>query len=163
MVASLRLRADGTIDDATPDALRLLGIGLTELRSLPKGAFSPDPPDPEADAAFRSAWEASGRPDIAGEGTIQRLDGTRIRVRFVITPADGDRFTAILEEIAGETSAPPVVFTGRDVLSRWRAAERRLESLDSASTEAIDLQAEIERLRTDYQSLFGRGRDLATR
>lgn len=156
MVASLTVLGDGRVQEATPDALAMLGVTLSQLRALPPGAFSPDPADPEADAAFRSAWEAGGRPDLSGEGTLRRPDGSLIRVRFVITPAQGDRFLAVLEEAPSPVDAPPVVYTGGEVVSRWRAAERRLEALDPASDEAAAARAEIDDLRARYQELFRR-------
>ena len=156
MVASLTIRADGRVEQATLEALDLLGVTLAELRELPPGAFSPDPPDPETDEAFRAEWEAKGRPDIAGQATIQRLDGTKTRVRFAITPQGEDRFVAILEEIRGTVAAPPIVFTGGDVIARWRAAERRLDEVAPGSPEATAIEAEIDHLRGLYQGLFRR-------
>ena len=41
MIATLTIRADGHVDDASPDALELLAVTLPELQSLPQGAFSP--------------------------------------------------------------------------------------------------------------------------
>jgi hypothetical protein len=157
VVASLTIRGDGRIDGATLEALDLLGVTLAELRAMPPGAFSPDPPDPDADAAFRSEWEASGRPDIGGQATIQRPNGTQVRVRFAITPSGEDRFVAILEEIPASVAAPPLLYTGGEVLARWRAAERHLDALEPGSAEAAALEAEIERLRGLYQGLFRRG------
>ena len=89
MAATLMIRADGTIEDANPDALHLLGVSLAQLRALPAGAFQPEPPDTEADAAFRAQWEAGGRPDIGGDATLRRLDGSKVRVRFAISMLDG--------------------------------------------------------------------------
>lgn len=74
MSATLVLRPDGAIEDATPGALALLNVSLVELRSPPSGAFSPEPPGEEASAAFRAQWEYAGRPDVGG-ATLQRLDG----------------------------------------------------------------------------------------
>jgi hypothetical protein len=154
VVASLTVLADGRLEDATPDALELLGVTLDELRELPPGAFSADAPDPEGDAAFRAEWESSGRPDVGGEGTLRRLDGSRVRVRFAITPSLDDRFVVVLEAVGGATEAPPIVFTGGEVIARWRAAERRLETLEEGSPEAASVQAEIDHLRGLYQGLF---------
>ena len=91
LAATLVIAPDGRVVEASPDALTLLGVDLPELRALPPGSFSPDPPDPEADAAFREQWDAQGQPDIVGEATLQRLDASKVRVRFVITHGtDGD-------------------------------------------------------------------------
>ncbi len=158
MAATLLLRQDGTVEDASPEALLLLGIGLKQLRSLPPGAFSPEPVDVDADIAFRAQWEASGRPDIGGNATLQRLDGSRVRVRFAITTlADGGYF-AVLAPIRGSTKAPPKVFTGGQILTEWRAAERRMAELALDSPEAAAVELEIERLRSLYQDLFRAGR-----
>ena len=157
MVASITVRADGRVEQATLEALDLLGVTLAELRSLPPGAFSPDPPDPESDEAFRAEWEAQGRPDIAGQATIQRPNGSKARVRFAITPTAGDRFVAVLEEMPGRLEAPPLVYTGGEVLARWRAAERQLDALSPGTEEAVAVEAEIDHLRGLYQGLFQRG------
>ena len=156
MPASLTLSPDGRVRDATPDALDLLGVTLPELRSLPPGAFSPDPPDPDADVAFRNEWEAQGRPDIMGEGTLRRPDGRMIRVRFVITERSDGTFLAVLEPVSAPVDAPPRTFTAGDVLAAWRAAERRLTELVEGSHEWAGVNAEIEAFRRQYQELFQR-------
>ncbi len=69
---------------------------LPELQALPPGSFSAEPPDTEADAAFRERWEGEGR------------------------------VTAVLEPVDGPTDAPPFVYTAAEVLEAWRGAERRL-------------------------------------
>ena len=61
---------------------------------------------------------------------------------------------AVLEEMPGRVDAPSVVYTGGDVLSRWRAAERQLDTLAPGSEEAIAVEAEIDHLRGLYQGLF---------
>ena len=76
------LNADGSTADANREALDMLGVTHDELVGLPAGAFSPEPPDPEADAAFREQWERQGTPDIGGEATLRRLDGSSVRVKF---------------------------------------------------------------------------------
>jgi len=156
MAAALTLTVDGLVEGATPEALELLGVTLPELQALPSGAFSPEPPDPEADAAFREHWEAEGRPDIGGNATLQRLDGTKVRVRFVIRAVGGERVTAVLEPVEAPTEAPPAVYTAGEVLSAWRAAERRLETLTPQSTEWTRAAAEVDELRDRYQQLFQR-------
>ena len=96
MAATLMIRADGTVEDASPDALHLLGVSLAQLRALPAGAFQPEPPDTEADEAFREQWEAGGRPDIGGDATLKRLDGSKVRVRFAIQTLPDGRYFAVL-------------------------------------------------------------------
>ena len=152
--ATLILDPDGTAVDADQAALELLGVSLDELRRLPRGAFSPETPDPAEEAAFRKAWEAEGRPDIGGEGTIQRLDGSKVRVRFAITTDDTGRFIAVLEPTAGSVDLKPSIFTAGDVLAAWRAAERRLAEVIAGSQEAESIRAEIEGFRMRYQEFF---------
>ena len=136
VVASLVVLPDGRIDEASDAALTLLGVTIEQLRELPPGSFSPESRDEEAEEAFRQEWEASGRHDIAGLGTLRLLDGQQIRVRFAITPISRGRFLVILEKIAGQVSAPPQLYTGDEVIARWRPEERRLETLDPDDAEA---------------------------
>lgn len=152
--ATMILEADGTAVDASPAVLDLLGVSLEQLRTLPPGAFAPEPPDPAADAAFREAWESQGSPDIGGQGTVKRLDGTKVRVRFAISPIDDGRFRVVLEPIEGSVDKAPTVFTAGQVLAEWRAAERQLTALEPDTAEFARVQAEIERFRASYQELF---------
>jgi PAS domain-containing protein len=152
---TLILNADGTTADANPAALELLCVTLDELRALPAGAFSPEPPDPEASAAFRREWEREGEPDMGGEATIRLLDGSTLRVKFGITPIDDGRFLAILEEIAG-TDAPPVMYTAGQILAEWRAAERKLAEIPEGSAEWRAVSHEIDVFRSRYHELFKR-------
>lgn len=87
--ATILINADGTYADASPSALTPLGVELREFLGMAPGSFSPESPDPEADRAFREAWEQSGSPDLGGEATILRGDGTKARVRFMIMPGAG--------------------------------------------------------------------------
>ncbi len=150
------LNADGSTDDANAAALELLRVSLDELRALPAGAFSPEPPDPEADAAFRSEWERQGSPDLGGEGTIRRLDGSTVRVKFGITPTADGKFVAIMEPVDGPTDAPPTVYTAGQMLAAWRAAERRLAEIPEGSAEWRSVHHEIDVFRSRYHELFKR-------
>lgn len=154
MGATLVLAEDGGIVDATPEALDLLGVGLEELRALPQGSFSADEPDPEAAAAFRTQWEAEGRPDIGGQATLKRLDGSLVRVRFAISQGADGRYLAALESVGGATDAPPELFTAGQVLAAWRAAERRLTALTPDDARFDAAMSEIEYFRARYQELF---------
>ncbi len=156
MTATLTIRADGVVDDASPDALELLAVTLPELQALPQGAFSADPPDPAANDAFRTQWEAEGRPDIGGQATLKRLDGSMVRVRFAISESQDGRFVAVLDPIKAPVDAPPTLYTGGQVLALWRAAERQLDALAPGSPERAEVESEIERLRQLYQELFRR-------
>ena len=154
MAATMILDTDGRVLEATLEALDLLGVTLQEVRSLPPGAFSADPPDPEADAAFRSTWEDAGRPDIGGTATLRRPDATLVRVRFAITARDDGRFLAVLDPVEAPVEAPPTVYTAGTILPSWRAAERRLAEVADGSDEWAAINAEIDQLRTRYQDLF---------
>jgi len=153
---TLTINADGTMADANAAALDLLRVTLGELRALPPGAFSPEPPDPVASEAFRKQWERQGNPDIGGEGTLQRPDGSSVRVKFGITPLEDGRFVAILEEIDAETDAPAILYTAGQVLAEWRAAERRLAAIVEGSPEWTAVTTEIEVFRRRYHALFDR-------
>jgi PAS domain S-box-containing protein len=150
------LNADGTTADASPAALELLGLTLEQLRALPPGALSPEPRDEQAQEEFRAQWERQGSPDIGGEATMRRLDGTSIRVKFGLTPIEDGRFLAMIEPVAGPTQQPAIVYTAGQVLAEWRAAERRMIEIPPDSDEWRVAQAEIETFRVRYQELFRR-------
>lgn len=153
---TLTINADGTMADANEAALTLLRVTLEQLQALPPGAFSPEPADPAAGEAFREEWEREGAPDIGGEGTLKRLDGSTVRVKFGITPLEDGRFLAIMEEIEAETDAPPVLYTAGQVLAEWRAAERRLAAIVEGSPEWTAVSDEIDVFRRRYHALFDR-------
>jgi PAS domain S-box-containing protein len=150
------LNADGSTAEANPEALEMLGVTHNELVTLPAGAFSPEPPDPEADAAFREQWERQGTPDIGGEATLRRLDGSSVRVKFGITPIEEGRFVAVLEPVGDPTEAPPVVYTAGQVLAEWRAAERRLDAIREGTAEWRAVRHDIDVFRRRYQAMFKR-------
>ena len=150
------LNADGTTADANHEALEMLGVTRDQLVSLPRGAFSPEPPDPEAEAAFREEWERQGTPDIGGEATIRRLDGSSVRVKFGITPIEEGRFVAVMEPVPAATDAPPVVYTAGQVLAEWRAAERRLTEIPEGTAEWRAVRHDIDVFRSRYQAMFKR-------
>ncbi len=148
------LNPDGTIADANEAALALYALPLAELLAAPAGAFSAEPQTAEEQAAFRKAWESEGQPDLVGEATIRRLDGTARRVSFGITQLDDGRFGALLRPLDAETTESTQVFTAGQVLARWRAAERELEAVPPESPEASLITREIERFRQAYQQIF---------
>jgi PAS domain-containing protein len=153
-VPTLISNADGTIAEANDAALTLLRATLEQLRELPPGALSPQPPDPNASEAFREEWERQGSPDVGGEGTVRRLDGTTVRVKFGITPMDDGRFLVLLEEVAAVIDAPPVLYTAGQVLAELRAAERRLAAIPEGSDEWRSVSEEIDAFRRRYHALF---------
>jgi hypothetical protein len=150
------INADGTTADANDAALELFRVTLDELRTLPPGAFSTEPPDPVARDAFREQWERQGEPDLGGETTIRRLDGSEVRVKFGITPTEDGRFVAIMEVVGTGTDEPSVVYTAGQVLAEWRAAERRLAEIPEGSAEWRAVSREIELFRARYHALFDR-------
>ena len=150
------LNADGSTAEANPEALEMLGVTHDELVALPAGAFSPEPPDPEADAAFREQWKRQGTPDIGGEATLRRLDGSSVRVKFGITPIEEGRFVAVLEPVGAPTDAAPIVYTAGQVLAEWRAAERRLDAIPEGTAEWRAVRHDIDVFRRRYQAMFKR-------
>jgi PAS domain S-box-containing protein len=150
------LNADGSTADANREALDMLGITHDELVGLRPGAFSPEPPDAEADAAFREEWQRQGTPDIGGEATLRRLDGSSVRVKFGITPIEEGRFVAVLEPVGAPTDAAPVVYTAGQVLAEWRAAERRLDAIPEGTAEWRAVRHDIDVFRRRYQAMFKR-------
>jgi PAS domain S-box-containing protein len=149
--------ADGRYSDANAAALELLGVTLDELRASSPGRFASEPSDPEADAAFRAQWEASGRPDVGGATTILRTDGTRARVKFAIRQMDDGSYTVLLTPVPDSPQAPTAVYTAGEVLAAWRAAERRLEALTEDASERHEILEDIAEFRRRYQLLFQRG------
>lgn len=150
------LNADGTTVDANDAALELLRVTLDELQALPPGAFSTEPQDPVAREAFLEQWQRQGTPDLAGEATIRRLDGSEIRVKFGITPIEDGRFVAMMEEVETKLEARTVVYTAGQVLAEWRAAERRLAEIPEGSAEWRAVSRDIDTFRARYQALFKR-------
>jgi hypothetical protein len=63
---TLILNADGTTADANEPALGLFRATLEQLRELPPGEFSAEPPEAGANEAFREQWERQGAPTSAG-------------------------------------------------------------------------------------------------
>ena len=151
---TLRIDSEGVIQDANNAALELLGLSIDDVRALPPGALAAEPTDPEEDAALRRQWETAGRDGLVGLTTILRPDGQRVRVAFAIYPEEDAGFTATITRHAGPVTAPSKVYTVGDVLGMWRAAERRLESVDRSTPAYEAVLAEIEDLRTQYQRLF---------
>ncbi len=149
--ATIVLDATGLVEEANEAALELLGTTLGELKAAPRGAFAAQPAPPGEEADLRKQWEAAGRPELAGETTIRRVDGREVRVRYLIVLREDGRFEAILEPTGGPSETPNTVFALGTVLSQWRAAERRLAAIAPDSPEWAAVSAEISTLRTIYQ------------
>ncbi len=135
-------------------ALEILGVSLDQLQESTGATFATAPPDPEQAEAFRVAWEHAGRPDITGETSVRRPDGRLVRVRFAITPRADGTYAAPFEPIAGSHADPVALHTVGDVLTAWRSAERRLESLEPGSPEWEAAQEEVAWLRDRHATAF---------
>ena len=155
--ARILVSADSVILDASDTALDLLGLTLEQLKTLPPGALSLEE-DKQASAEFAAAWQEAGRGTIVGAGTARLLDGRLIRVRYLITPQADGSFEIILESSGESVAAPPRTYTVGDVLSAWRAAERKLAAVDPGGEEWTAAQAEIEHFRAEYQRVARRTR-----
>jgi PAS domain S-box-containing protein len=152
--ATLVASAQGTIVDASPAALDLLGATLEELRAAPPGAFDARSQDPAEQTALRSSWEEAGTPDLAGESTIRRRDGTERRVRYLVTRQPAGDYLIVLVPVRGGADTAPTVYGLGDVLTAWRAAERRLVAIQEGTAEWRTVSAEISTLRAMYQAVF---------
>ena len=82
-----------------------------------------------------------------GNDTVVTLPGLRLEEVFALPRG------ALAAEPTALTT-PTTVFTIGDVLSLWRAAERRLETVDADSPEYESTIADVTALRAHYQRLF---------
>lgn len=87
---------------------------------------------------------------------MRRLDGTELRVKFGVTPIEEGQYLAILEPVAGPTSAPSEIYTAGQALAHWRAAERRLAEIPEGTAEWRSVHHEIDTFRKRYHELFKR-------
>jgi PAS domain-containing protein len=160
--AAVTIDAAGRYLDANLTALELLGVPSVEvLRATTPDTFAPTPPDPEEQAAFREAYEASAAKGLLVESAFRRTDGELVRARTAILP-DGDGYRVVFHPIERPTENLTVrVYTMSDVLAEWRQAERKLVDVEPGSDEAIRVTEQIELFKTQYQKMFHRssGRD----
>jgi PAS domain-containing protein len=151
--ATLLINADGTYADGNAAALEILGVTQEELRRLPAQALSM-----ESDRALaedlRLSWGEDGSQPLVGQGTVKRPDGGLVRVKFLLVPRRDGHFVAILRPSGDATDLPASLFTTGQILSTWRAAERRLEAVAAGSAEWRAIQIEIDAFREQYQRLF---------
>jgi hypothetical protein len=148
--ARIVVAEDSTILEATDAALELLELTFEQLRALPPGSLSLDE-DRAAAVGFAAAWDGSGRGEIVGSGSVRLLDGRLLRIRYHITPHPDATFEVIIERADEAVTHPPRTYTVGTVLSAWRAAERKLETVVPGSEEWRSAQAEIEYFRSEYQ------------
>jgi PAS domain-containing protein len=140
--------------EANDAALELLGVSLAELRAAPRGAFSAQPQSEGEQAALRREWEHAGAPDLGGESTILRADGSEQRVRYLVSREADGHLIIVLVPIDGATDQRPTVYALGDVITSWRAAERQLETVAPNSSEWRAVKAEIMSLRDAYHRSY---------
>jgi PAS domain-containing protein len=159
--ASVVLDADGRYLDADAAALELLGVGsVEELRATSPDRFAVEPPDADEQEALRRAYYASRADGVFAEVPFRRLDGEIVRVRVAILEEDDGRFRALFYPIERPaTDLTARVYGIADVLSEWRAAERRLVELDPEDEEARRLGDLVALLRDQHGYLFDRKRE----
>jgi PAS domain S-box-containing protein len=155
------LDAGGFFVDADEAALAILGRGHDEVVGHHATEFMVQPPTAHEREALDAEWQLAGSPDVEGAASLRRADGSVVRVRFLITPRAEGGSTAIIEPLEQTVVTATTIRTVGDVLTNWRAAERRLEVLDPGSDEADAINAEVEALRVLYHELVderrGRG------
>ena len=160
--AAVTLDAAGRYVDANQTALELLGVASVEaLRETEPDAFSPQPPDPEEQAAFQQAYIASAAKGLLVESAFRRTDGELVRARTAVLP-EGDGYRVVFHPIERPTANLSVrVYTISDVLAEWRQAERKLVDVEPGSEEAARVSEQIELFKDQYQRMFHQtaGRD----
>jgi PAS domain-containing protein len=156
--ATVFLDREGRYLDADELALDLLGVSsVDELRTLSGDVFAAVPPDLIEQEAWRAAYFASQAEGVLAEGAFRRLDGELVRVRSAIMEEPDGRFRALFYPIERPTTnLAAKTYRIGDVLSEWRAAERRLADIDPQSPEGAAIQAEVEILRSQYHELVRR-------
>jgi len=145
------LSADGRYLSANDAALEALGYTLDELQQLDLGALANFP-----DQVAQQAWQMviSGALEVTGDqpAELRRKDGSPLHavVRSIERTMDG-HYVSRMERQPGMA---PIDRTLHKVLAEWRQAERELADLSDGEGGARQaLQAEIERLRHEYQAI----------
>jgi PAS domain-containing protein len=142
---------EGRYLDANPSLLDLLGYSVDELRALSLGAIGTAAPGSVAET-----WVAFVRGEIDmpddRRAELRRKDGSLVPTWFV-GAARGDRagtwvvaFEPLTQPLP--VNIPPVLPV---ILSRWRAAERRLAQLAADDPQRPVEEARVEELRRLYQ------------
>jgi hypothetical protein len=152
--ATVMVNADGSYADASQPALELLGVTLEELRSAERNAFAMEPMAPEESAALEAAWTASQADEAVGHATVKRPDGATVRVRYLLRSQPDGGFVVSLKPIREAPTQPTTFYTMGRVLSAWRAAEKKLETVEPGSSEWTRTQAEVEAFRNEYRRRF---------
>jgi PAS domain-containing protein len=156
--ATVMLDREGRYLDADETALELLGVAsVEEFRAMSPAEFAAVPPDPAEQEAWRKAYFASRAEGVLAEVAMRRTDGALVRIRSAILEEPDGRFRAMFYPIEWPTTDMSAkVYRIADVLSEWRAAERRLTDVDEDSAEGRALRAEVELLRQQYKQLSSR-------
>lgn len=156
--ATVILDTNGRYLDADEQALDLLGVdSVATLRETPPERFAALPPDPAEQEAWREAYFRSASQGVLAEGAYRRLDGELVRVRTAIVSEPDGTYRALFYPIERPTTNLTArTYTIAQVLGEWRAAERRLVSVEPQSEEGRRLEEEIEVLRAQYQAMFNR-------
>jgi hypothetical protein len=152
--ATVVVNADGSYADASRAALELLGVTMEELRAAGRNAFVVEPMAPEESAALEVAWNESSSEQAVGHATVKRPDGTTVRVRYLLEGQPDGSFLISLQPISEAATRPTTVYTMGRVLSAWRAAEKRLETVEPGSDEWTRAQAEVDAFRDEYRRRF---------
>lgn len=152
--ATVLINPDGSYADASAPALELLGVTIEELRAAGRNTFAMDPMRPEETAALEAAWNESDADQAVGHATVKRPDGATVRVRYLLTSRPDGGFLIALQPIREAASQPTTLYTMGRVLSAWRAAEKRLETIEPDSAEWKRTQDEIDTFRDEYRRRF---------
>ena len=155
------LDAAGYFVDADEKALEIFGRARDEVVGHHAAEFMVQPPTANEREALDAEWQRAGSPEVEGAASLRRADGSVVRVRFLITPRDEGGSTAIIEPLEQTVVTATTIRTVGDVLTHWRAAERRLEVVDPGSDEANAINAEVEALRARYRELVDERRGRA--
>jgi hypothetical protein len=151
---TLHIDSEGVAHRASDTAFALLGVGLDEVRAIPRGTLAAEPTDPVQPAARPTWWEPRRRPGAVSVTAIRRPTNERVRVALATRPADVGGLGAALTLVSGAPAASSKVLTIPDVLRAWRAAERLLETVDPGSPEIESALADVAELRAQHHRLF---------
>jgi PAS domain-containing protein len=136
-LARVLISADGRYLDANPLALELLGVDAAALLTHGVGDFTV----PEYRDASRASWAhlaATGLVEfLIDETFLLRLDGTAavVKVHPVVPGEAPGTWWAQFQPLSGPRGRVLSLAKPNQVLSAWRAAERRAAALPEGSRE----------------------------
>jgi hypothetical protein len=113
-----------------------------------------EPMTREESAALTEAWTRSKAEEAVGHATVKRPDGATVRVRYLLTSRPDGGYQVAIQPIREAATQPTTFYTMGRVLSAWRAAEKRLETVQPGSAEWDQTQAEVESFRQEYRRRF---------